>query len=161
MAKRYRKVAVGGTFDLLHKGHVYLIRKALEVGDSLVVGLTSDEMLKSHPKSHFVAPFDERRKILLNFLDNLGALERVQIVPLNDPYGPTVDDEEVDALVASYETFGRGDEINAIRRKKGFKPLKLIIIDAVLAEDGLPISTTRIRRGDIDQEGHALPSKRK
>jgi len=159
MAKKYRKVAVGGTFDLLHKGHLYLIRKALEVGDSVIIGLTSDEMLRAYPKNHPVAPFEERKKILLNLLDNIGVLERVQIVPLNDPYGPTVTDGEIYALVASYETFSRGDEINAIRRKKGFKPLNLIVIDTVLAEDGLPISTTRIRRGEIDEEGHVLSPK--
>lgn len=159
MARKYRKVAVGGTFDLLHKGHVCLIKRALEVGDSVIVGLTSDEMLREHPKKHPVASFEERRKVLLKFLKSLNASERVQIIPLNDPYGPTVTDGEVEALVASYETLGRGDEINEIRHKKGFKPLEVMVIDAVLAEDGMPISTTRIRRGDIDSEGH-LPAKR-
>jgi len=161
MVGRYRKAAVGGTFDQLHKGHVRLIGKALEVGDSVVIGLTTDEMLKADPKSHFVARFDERRRELLSFLASIGALGRVKMVPLNDPYGPAVDDEEVDALVVSHETYGRGEEINEIRRKKGFKPLKLIVIDDVLAEDGLPISTTRIRRGEIDREGRLLPSGRR
>lgn len=161
MARKYRKVAVGGTFDLLHKGHIRLLKKALEVGDSVIIGLTSDKMLRAHPKSHEVATFDERQRELLRFLTDDGALDRVQIVPLNDPYGPVIQDEEVDALVASYETFGRGEEINDFRQKRGFRPLKLIIIDAVLAEDGSPISTTRIRRGEIDRKGRVLSPKKR
>ena len=160
MVKKYRKVAVGGTFDLLHKGHICLIKRALELGDSVIIGLTSDKMLKAHPKNHPVAPFKERKKVLLNLLNSLNVLERVHIVPLTDPYGPTVADEEVEALIASYETFERGNEINEIRCKRGFKPLKIISIAAILAEDGVPISTTRIRRGDIDSEGHASPPKK-
>lgn len=157
MARKYRKVAVGGTFDQFHKGHAILLEKALEVGDTLVIGLTTDEMLNANPKDHLVAKFDERRGELLKFLADLGALERVKIVPLDDPYGPAICDGELDALIVSYETSGRGGEINELRRRKGLKPLKLVAIDAVLAEDGLPISSTRIRRGEIDREGH-LPN---
>ncbi len=154
MARKYRKVALGGTFDQFHKGHAILIEKALEVGDTLVIGLTSDEMLKANPKDHFVAKFEERREELLNFLTNFGALKRVKIISLNDPYGPTLCDEELDALIVSYETSDRGGEINELRRRRGLKPLKLVVIGAVLADDGLPISSTRIRRGEIDREGH-------
>ena len=161
MTMKYRKVAVGGTFDMLHKGHICLIKKALELGDSVAIGLTTDEILKANPKSHFVAKFNERREELLEFLESLGALDRVQIVPLDDPYGIVVTDSEVDVLVVSYETVGRGEEINKIRHKKGFKPVKLIVIDAVLADDGLPISTTRIRRGEIDCEGDLLYGRKR
>jgi pantetheine-phosphate adenylyltransferase len=156
MTETYRKVAVGGTFDLLHKGHIALIRKALALGQFVIIGLTSDEMLEAFPKNHFVEPFETRHQKLIAFIDAINALEKIQVVPLNDPYGPTVDDEDVDALVASYETFRRGDEINALRREKGFEPIVIIVVDAVLAEDGEPISTTRIRLGEIDGDGHII-----
>ncbi len=38
------RVAVAGTFDVLHDGHLALLRRAFEVGDEVVVGITSDEM---------------------------------------------------------------------------------------------------------------------
>ena len=156
MSRKYRKVAVGGTFDLLHKGHICLIKKALEVGDYTIIGLTTDEILRANPKKHFVAKFEERREKLLRFLEHLGVINRVQIIPLDDPYGIVITDSEVDALVVSYETAGRGEEINGIRRQRKFEPVNLIVIDAILADDGLPISTTRIRRGEIDREGQIL-----
>ena len=159
MVRKYRKVAVGGTFDLLHRGHTDLIKKALEIGDCVAIGLTTDERLKTSPKNHFVAPYDERYKQLCDFLKKNRALKRIEIVPMKDQYGSTVFDGDIEALVVSYETYSKGDEINDIRRRKGFKTMKIITVDAVLADDGLPISTTRIRRGEIDREGHSIPAK--
>ena len=41
------KVGIGGTFNVLHKGHRALLDKALEIGDEVVVGLTSDRFASS------------------------------------------------------------------------------------------------------------------
>jgi len=52
-----------GTFDLLHVGHVRLLRRAKELGDYLIVGLSTDEFnLKKH-KSSFL-PYAQRREVL-------------------------------------------------------------------------------------------------
>jgi pantetheine-phosphate adenylyltransferase len=153
MQTKYSRVGIGGTFDLLHKGHKKLIIKALELSDRVIIGLTTSAMLKMYPKLHKVADYEERKKKLINFLEKIKALNKVQIVPINDPYGPVLDDSMLDALVVSFETADMAKEINELRKERGLKPLKIIIINMILAEDDVPISTTRIKKGEIGREG--------
>ena len=42
---KYKKVATGGTFDHIHAGHRRLLEKSFEVGEEVVIGLTSDEFV--------------------------------------------------------------------------------------------------------------------
>ena len=143
---KFKKVAVGGTFDLLHRGHRALIEKAFELGEEVIVGLTSDEMLQKEAEL-----FSKRKRALQNFLKL-----NYEIVKLNDAYGHAISDSEIDAIVVSEETKSRAAEINEIRKKRGLPALEIIVIPFVLAEDGKPISTTRIRAGEIDEEGRVL-----
>ncbi|WP_288650918.1 glycerol-3-phosphate cytidylyltransferase [Pseudomonas sp. UBA5568] len=52
-----------GTFDILHRGHINLLRRARELGDKLVVGLSSDEFNAGKHKSSLLNY--ENRKIVL------------------------------------------------------------------------------------------------
>ncbi|MFI5421053.1 MAG: adenylyltransferase/cytidyltransferase family protein, partial [Nitrososphaerales archaeon] len=42
MSRLYRCIALGGTFDHIHKGHVELLDRAFETAESVFIGLTSD-----------------------------------------------------------------------------------------------------------------------
>ena len=58
-----RRVLTYGTFDLLHYGHVRLLRRAAALGDYLVVALSTDEFNASKGKKSFY-PYDMRREML-------------------------------------------------------------------------------------------------
>ncbi len=53
-----------GTFDLLHVGHLRLLRRARELGTTLAVGVSTDEFNRAKGK-RTVVPFDERCEMLL------------------------------------------------------------------------------------------------
>lgn len=158
MKKRFKAVVVGGTFDKFHKGHQTLLMKAFEVGKHVFIGLSSDDFVKMMRK-HEVATYDERLKYLKKFLKEKSVLNRAKILPLNDPYGLTLSTGCVDAIVVSRETDPRAQEINEKRMNKGLPPLRVVVIEMVLAENNVPISTSRIRLREIDREGYLLRLK--
>ncbi len=52
-----------GTFDLLHVGHIRLLKRARALGDYLIVGLSTDEFNDMKHKSSFL-PYEQRKEIL-------------------------------------------------------------------------------------------------
>jgi len=153
---QFKKVAVGGTFDELHRGHKALINKAFEIGERVVIGLSSDAFVSKMSKPYKTATYDERRSELEAFLNDSGLVRRFEIVPLNDPYGQTMSLDGLEALVVSQETQRTADKINEKRQRAGLPLLEIITVDMIPAENLAPISTTRIRRGEIDRNGHML-----
>ncbi len=156
--RKFRKVAVGGTFDELHRGHKRLLGKAFEVGDKVVIGLSSDEFVSKMDKPHATAPYNERRRDLEAYLKELDFAKRSEIVPLNDPFGLTISSKGLEALVVSKETQKTAEKINEERQRAGIAPLEIVAVNMVPAENNSPISTTRIRSGEIDRNGHMLKS---
>ncbi len=154
--KKFRKVAVGGTFDELHKGHRRLLLKAFEIGEKVLIGLCTDEFVKKMGKPHVTASYEVRLKELQAFLKKSSLIDKAEIIPLNDPYGNTLTDKCIKALVVSEETEKIAVKINQKRSEAQLPPLEIVTIHMVPAENYKPISTTRIRKGEIDREGHLL-----
>ncbi len=148
---KYEIVAVGGTFDHFHRGHEKLLNKAFEIGNYIMVGVTSNEF---GGRKGNIEPCSKRMSELEEFLQKFDS--RYTVKRLEEPYGPTVHDPQIDAIVVSRETEPVAHKINEIRQEKGIKSLEIFVIDWVLAEDGKPISSTRIRKGEIDRNGKVL-----
>jgi pantetheine-phosphate adenylyltransferase len=107
-------------------------------------------------KPHITANYAERLEELESFLEKFDLAKRAEVVPLNDPYGLTTSSRDLDALIVSKETESIANKINNIRKEARLSPLKIVTIQMVPAENCVPISTTRIRRGEIDRNGHLL-----
>ena len=145
--KKYRTVAVGGTFDKLHKGHENLIDTAFALGTRVLIGLTTDKMLKTSTKPFPTTKYTARKKALIKYLKNKGIKKDYEIIPIDTPYGITLSEGGLDAIVVSHETSSRANEINALRKERGLKPLRIFIIKMVLAEDG-----TQSRQLELNEE---------
>lgn len=152
----YEYVAIGGTFNEIHYGHLMLILMALRLGKRVLIGVTTDEFVKKLGKQHRVRSYAERVKGLRRELERRGWIKRCEIIPLSDPYGPTVEDPNIEVLVTSPFTHFRGIEINELRVRRGLKPLRVEVCPLVVAEDGKPLSSTRIARGEISLDGKSI-----
>lgn len=156
---KYKYLALAGSFDRLHKGHRFFISQAFKFGDKVLIGLTSDSFAGRKIKAQNfninlkVKPYNERKKELENFLKDKKLLERTKIVEINDIYGPSLKDIDIEALAMTEETREGAEKVNIRRRQLTLPPLKILEIPLILAEDKKRISSTRIRIGEIDRWG--------
>lgn len=102
-----KRVITYGTFDLLHYGHIHLLRRARELGDYLIVALSTDEF--NRDKKHKVSCFSyEQRKLLL---ESIRYVDRV--IPETDWEQKKRDmgDFDVDIFVMGDDWKGRFDDL--------------------------------------------------
>ena len=100
--------------------------------------------------------FGTRVERLTQFIHDEFGDVNFEIKELNDDFGPTNSDRNIQALVVSAETEPKGHEINRIRSRKGFDPLIIVTVTMLKAEDGRPLSSSRIRLWRNRQEWESL-----
>ena len=142
----FNLAGLGGSFDHLHKGHKLLITTALEVAEKIVIGLTTDELLKDKKYASKIQSYKRRKDALMSYLQELGESERAEIVPLREPYGPPVREKKYEALIVSQETYETALKMNEMREEKGFPPLVLVVIPIIKDKNERKLSSTHIRR---------------
>lgn len=59
-----KKVITYGTFDLLHAGHINLLRRAKELGDYLIVVVSTDEFNWNEKRKKCYFSYEERKKLV-------------------------------------------------------------------------------------------------
>jgi len=151
----YSLVAMGGTFDIIHKGHLTLLSNAFKISDKVIIGITSDEFAAKKGKIP-INKYDQRLENLTSTISKEFPNATFQISKLENDFGPAVFEKEVQALVVSDETSNQGNNLNELRVQKNLPPVKIVVIPMFLAKDGSRISTTRIKNSEIDIDGNLL-----
>ena len=144
---------MGGTFDILHAGHKALLQRALEAGDIVLIGLTTDARASKSRNKTQINTYNIRLANLQDLLKSMKSLDRFQIVPLENDWGPSVVDEDFEAIIVSDETKSTAQKINKIRSAESKSELEIVIVPMIKAQDGHRISSSRIRNKEIDSEG--------
>ena len=147
---------MGGTFDIIHHGHITLLSTAFEISEKVIIGLTSDEFVQKKGKNP-IHKYDERLKNLTSIIFKKFPNSYFEISQLNNDFGPAVFEKEVQALVVSDETKNQGNILNKLRTERNISPVEIIVVPMTLAKDGKRISTTRIKNSEIDSDGNLLP----
>lgn len=102
------KVITYGTYDLLHQGHINLLRRAKELGDYLIVGVTSDSFDKNRGKLNV-------RNNVLERVEAVKATGYVDEVIIEDYVGQKIDDiqrYDVDIFAIGSDWEGKFDYLN-------------------------------------------------
>ena len=153
--KKFDLVAMGGTFDVIHKGHITLLSEAFSISDKVIIGLTSNEWASKKGKG-LLNDFDKRLEKLVKVIEKNFPNTSFEISKLDNKFGPQVFEKKVQSLVVSDETSNQGEVLNILRKQKNLPPVDVVIVTMVLAKDGNKISTTRIKNQEIDYDGNLL-----
>ncbi|KAF9448022.1 Nucleotidylyl transferase [Macrolepiota fuliginosa MF-IS2] len=161
----YPVSALGGTFDHLHAGHKILLSMAAWItSDKLIVGMTDDALLQNKANKHVMEDLTQRTRRVRQFLEFFKPGLLYDIVPINDVYGPTAWDPNIQALVVSKETLSGAAQIAKYRENKSFPALDVFVIDVISAtsanldhQDAMwlksaKLSSTFIRQWIVDNE---------
>lgn len=98
-----------------------------------------------------ILPVEQRIAELREFLLDIDNTLQYDIVPIDDPFGPTQHDPDMDMIVVSAETLRGGQKVNEIRASKQLRQLDIFAIDIVesnvhdgIHESKVSSSNTRI-----------------
>ena len=151
--KSFDLVAMGGTFDIIHSGHMALLNKAFSISTKVIIGVTSDQLAVKKGKNP-ENDYSKRISLLKSTIEENFPDSVYEISKLENEFGPAVLEESVKALIVSEETSDKGTLLNKLRAERNLSPVKIVVVPIVLAKDGKAISTTRIKNSEIDSHGN-------
>ncbi len=153
----YNTVALGGSFDHLHEGHKAFLRFAAEISKSLIIGVTDQHMVLNKPFPELIQPTHVRKQAVLNYCNQQEI--KAKLITLNDPFGPTIEENKIEAVVCTTDTLQGANKINEIRQKLHLKELPIHVHQLKKDVEGVAtISAQRIRAGEIDRMGNIYAS---
>lgn len=155
---KYKNLIYAGTFDHLHIGHKKMIDLAFKLADSVSLGITDENMSKQKFLGQFGENLELRMKHLSNYLKKKKYNKRAKIFVLHNILGPSVLSHDFDAILVTKATLANARKVNVLRRKRGFKELKIIVKNFIKGTDGKTINSVRIRNGEINREGNSVLS---
>jgi pantetheine-phosphate adenylyltransferase len=153
-----KKGIFGGTFDVVHDGHRALLHTAFKEGDSVLIGVTSDEKANAS-RDRDVASYDERVERLRDECKTFANIHEANftIERIVDNYKKAIE-TDADFIVLSPErkTHERAAKINLERIQNEKDRLQIIEAPMVTDYKDRKISSTRIRNGEIDVHGEEV-----
>lgn len=125
----FNNVVLGGTFDRIHTGHKILLAEAqLRSLRRITIGVTDTPMLTKKTLSELILPCEQRIAELREYLEDCDLGIEYNIVPIKDPFGPSIVEDDLEAIIGSEESKLGCQKVNEKRLEKGLKALEVIIV---------------------------------
>jgi GTP-dependent dephospho-CoA kinase len=151
---KFNLAVCGGTFDHFHKGHKEFLRHCLSISKKILIGITTDNYVKSKNKDKRIQNYKLRKQNVERFLQNEKALDRCLIEPIDDIFIPKEwENLPVEAVVVTKDTILGAEKINLRRIEQEKAPLKIEVFPLVQNSYNEYISSSNIRGGKIDIKG--------
>jgi pantetheine-phosphate adenylyltransferase len=115
-------------------------------------------MLAYKSDRKLIQPYEERLAELEKFIESEFDVKRSSIFPIETTEGGADKMKDLDALIVSDEigVVQNAFDINQLRIDNGLRRFHIIVIPRVRTKDGRPLSSSRIRRGEIFHEDELI-----
>ena len=79
MERKKIRVFTSGSFDLFHIGHLHILERSAALGDELIVGVSTDELIQHYKGMPPIIPFEQRFRIISSLKCVTKAVKQVKL----------------------------------------------------------------------------------
>lgn len=86
-----RRVFTSGSFDMFHVGHLNILEKSAALGDELIVGVSTDELIEHYKGMKPVIPYEERARIVASIKCVTKVVKQVKLTEIEQLIRENID----------------------------------------------------------------------
>lgn len=127
--RRIRVVFLGGSFEIIHPGHLYLLRQAKALGDALVVVLARSSTIRTRKGREPVTPEPDR----LELMASLRAVDAAILGSEGSIY-ETVERVRPDVVALGYDQYHSEEDVKRESARRGI-PVEVVRLEALNTDE--------------------------